>query len=187
MRYVLIFTLAVFFAGSAFGQKEFTLTGTMLHTDLEGGCWYLETKRGQKYELVGNEEDLRKVRVEGRLVTLTVRQKKMAASICMMGTIVEILEVLDTNRYPKDPAWELKRIRGVVSRTDDGFWYIRGYDGKNYEMAKYIVPPYYKPGLRFNRQTKIITGSEGALDMHMVIVEVIRPEEKIKAKYNDPR
>ena len=86
-----------------FAQKEFTLQGVVGHTEIEGGCWYLETKRGQKYELVGSEEDLAKVRVVGRFVTLSVRQARMMASICMIGTIVEIREVIDTNRYP--PFW----------------------------------------------------------------------------------
>ena len=42
----------------AFAQKEFTLKGTMKHTDIEGGCWYLETARGKKYALIGSEEHL---------------------------------------------------------------------------------------------------------------------------------
>jgi len=185
MKYLII--LFVTLPLSVFAQKEFTLQGTMLHTELEGGCWYLETKRGQKYELVGSEENLQKVRVEGRYVTLSVRQAKMMASICMLGTIVEITEVLDTNRYPRDPAIEIKRVRGIVSKTNDGFWYIKGSDGKHYEMDKHIVPSYYRRGLRFNRRVKMISGSEGALDMHMVIIEVIRPEVRIQPKYNDPR
>jgi hypothetical protein len=171
----------------AFAQKEFTLRGTMKHTELEGGCWYLETKRGQKYELIGSEENLQKVRVDGRYVTISVRQAKMMASVCMLGTMVEITDVHDTNRYPRDPAIEMKRIRGIVSKTGDGFWYIKGDDGKNYEMEKHIVPSYYKTGLKFNRQVKMISGTEGALDMHMVVVEVIRPEKRIIPKYNDPR
>ena len=166
--------------------KEFTLVGTMHHTEIEGGCWYLETKRGQKYELVGSEENLKKVRVEGRYVTLSVRQAKMMASVCMLGTMVEITEVHDTNRYPRDPVVDTKRIRGRVARTHDGFWYIRGTDGKNYEMQPSIVPSYYKTGLRFNRVVKMISGSEGALEMNGLIMEVIRPEERNVPKYHDP-
>jgi hypothetical protein len=185
MKYLIFLILILPF--DLLAQKEFTLQGTMVHTELEGGCWYLQTKRGQKYELVGSEENLHKVRVEGRFVTLSVRQAKMMASVCMIGTIVEILEVHDTNRYPRDPVVETKRIRGIVSKTSDGFWYIKGNDGKSYEMDRHIVPSYYRTGLRFNRQVKMITGSEGALDMHMLIVEVIRPGKNIKPKYDDPR
>lgn len=185
MKYLLILLTAL--PSLVFAQKEFTLQGTMMFTQLEGGCWYLEAKRGKKYELVGSEENLRKVRVEGRYVTLTVRQAKMMASVCMIGTMVEIIDVLDTNRYPRDPAVEKMRIRGIVSRTEDGYWYIKASDGKNYEMAKYIVPPYYKPGLKFNREVKVISGNEGQLDMHMVIVDVIRGSKKIIPKQNDPR
>lgn len=185
MKYLIYLMLLVPF--DLLAQNEFTLVGTMHHTDIEGGCWYLETKRGQKYELVGSEEDLKKVRVDGRYVTLSVRQAKMMASVCMIGTMVEITFVHDTNRYPRDPAVETKRIRGVVSRTHDGFWYICGDDGKNYEMSKAIVPSYYKTGLRFNREVKLIFGSEGVLDMHGLVIEVIRPEERIVPKYNDPR
>jgi hypothetical protein len=185
MKYFILFLFVLPF--DLLAQKEFTLEGTMMHTDLEGGCWYLQTKRGQKYELVGSEENLQKVRVEGRYATLSVKQAKMMASICMMGTIVEIIAVLDTNRYPRDPAIATGRIRGVVSKTNDGFWYIMGSDGKKYEMEKSTVRSYYKTGLSFNRQVKMISGTEGALDMDMVIVAVIRPEEQIKPKYNDPR
>jgi hypothetical protein len=186
MKYLIILLLVFPLTLSA--QKTFTLVGTMMHTDIEGGCWYLETKRGEKYELVGSEDDLRKVRVEGRYVTLSVRQAKMMASVCMLGTIVEILEVYDTNRYPRDPVVESKRIRGMVAKTHDGFWYIKGNDGKNYEMDKQIVPSWYRTGLRFNRVVRMMNGREGALDLDMLIVEVIRPEEKrMVPKYNDPR
>ncbi len=185
MKYLIYLLLLVPF--NLLAQKEFTLVGTMKHTEIEGGCWYLETKRGQKYELVGSEENLKKVRVDGRYVTLSVRQAKMMASVCMLGTMVEIVDVHDTNRYPRDPVAETKRIRGVVAKTEDGFWYIRGTDGKNYEMSKSIVPSYYKTGLRFNRAVTMVGGAEGALDMHGLIIEVIRPEERIVPKYNDPR
>lgn len=185
MKYV--FILLTTLPALLFAQREFTLVGTMMHTDLEGGCWYLETKRGQKYELVGSEENLRKVRVEGRYVTLTVRQAKMMASVCMLGTIVEILEVHDTNRYPRDPVVETRHVRGTVGKTDDGFWYVRASDGRDYEIDRYIVPSWYKPGLRFNRHVKVIPGSDGALDMYMVIIKVIRPGEGNIPKYNDPR
>ena len=185
MKYLLYLMLLVPF--DLLAQNEFTLVGTMKHTEIEGGCWYLETKRGQKYELVGSEENLKKVRVDGRYVTLSVRQAKMMASVCMIGTMVEILFVHDTNRYPRDPVVDTKRIRGVVSRTHDGFWYIDGTDGKEYEMSSSIVPSYYKTGLRFNREVKMIAGSEGVLDVNGLIIEVIRPEERIVPKYNDPR
>ncbi len=83
----------------AFAQKEFVIAGKMMHTDLEGGCWYLNVK-DVKYELSGSPEDLAKCYVEYRPVTLRVKPGGMMGSTCMLGKRLIIVEVLDTMFHP---------------------------------------------------------------------------------------
>ena len=119
MKAILIFLIALFSAvipHSVFAQKEFTIIGMMQHTDIEGGCWFMQAKQ-QKYELTASPEILQTCHVEGRLLTLRVRQAPMMASVCMIGHMVEVIEVLDTLFHPHNPPVFDKKVKGVVHKT----------------------------------------------------------------------
>lgn len=76
-------------------SEAFTLVGTMkFEAGLEGGCWVFQTDSGYKYELVGEKVD--QIRVDGRRFELKVKPRPDFASICMIGSIVEVLEVMRT-------------------------------------------------------------------------------------------
>src|SRR2546423_857476 len=98
---------------SSFAQKEFTIMGIMQHSDLEGGCWYLESKH-MKYELTASPEILQTCHVVGRMLSLRVRQAPMMASTCMLGHMVEVLEVYDTLFHPHDPPYTHEVIKGII-------------------------------------------------------------------------
>jgi len=70
-------------------NDRFTVRGTMKFIDVEGGCWYLETESGERYELGG--EDLQQLYVENLSVEVEVKRLSGVASICQVGTPVEVL------------------------------------------------------------------------------------------------
>ncbi|MFQ5798395.1 MAG: hypothetical protein ACE5H0_06850 [Bacteroidota bacterium] len=64
----------------------------MQHLEIEGGCWWFRPDIGESYELVG---DLAKqLHVVGRRVKLKIRPRLDLASICMIGTIAEVVEIM---------------------------------------------------------------------------------------------
>ena len=64
----------------------------MHYVTVESGCWQLKTDDGETFELVG--EDITSLFKEGLRVELIVRQMQNMASICMVGKIVELVEVV---------------------------------------------------------------------------------------------
>jgi hypothetical protein len=76
-------------AGAHSPNDRFTVMGTMKFINVEGGCWYLETESGERYELGG--EDLQQLYVENLTVEVQVRLLTGVASICQVGTPVEVL------------------------------------------------------------------------------------------------
>jgi hypothetical protein len=58
--------------------------------NVEGGCWVLETIRGRRYEAAGLPAGFRE---DGLEVTVEMRRRSDLASVCQLGTIVEILSI----------------------------------------------------------------------------------------------
>ena len=85
--------------------KPFIVTGRMNYlAELEGGCWYLDAENGERYQLLGTQEQLDQVRVNGRQVRLEVEAEPRMASVCMLGQMVRIIRVMDEVGYPVDKA-----------------------------------------------------------------------------------
>jgi hypothetical protein len=174
----------------SFAQKEFTIIGIMQHTDIEGGCWYVQAKQ-QKYELTASPEILQTCHVEGRMLTLRVRQAPMMQSICMIGYMVEVVEVLDTLFHPHNPPVFDKLIKGTVHKTKEGCWYVQASGKRRYELQAPIPKKFMRIGALYNRMSKVIPGPEGNCSMDEVITiselePDMRPKDAKEKKY-DPR
>ena len=69
------------------------LDGVMERSNIEGGCWIFKAKDGKPYELVGGE--VQRLRREGQRAEIVVKPRDDLASICMVGKIVEVIEILN--------------------------------------------------------------------------------------------
>jgi hypothetical protein len=99
---VLLFTSLLVFAACASTKQypagSFTIDGVMHHTNLEGGCWVFRASNGQSYELIGDAaKDLLR---EGLRAEVVVRPRRDVMSICMVGKIVEVVEVKEIHSRP---------------------------------------------------------------------------------------
>lgn len=193
MKTIFIFLAAlapILFSHRVFAHNEFTVMGIMQHSDLEGGCWYLQAKQ-MKYELTASPEILRICHVEGRSLTLRVRQAKMMASICMIGHMVEVTEVLDTLFHPHNPPFIHKKVRGIVRKNKSGCWYVVGNDKLRYELQAPIPKKFMRIGMRYNRMSTVLPGTESECGMNRVItISMLDPDLKPKEiiqKKSDPR
>jgi hypothetical protein len=187
--FLLVFFLAAF-SQTAFAQKEFTIIGVMQHTDLEGGCWFIESKQ-MKYELTGTPEILQTCHVPGRMLTLRVHLAPMMASTCMLGHMVEVIEVLDTVFHAHNPPFEKKKIKGIVHMTKDSCWYVLAKNKKRYELQPPIPKKFMHSGAKYNRLSTVLPKSESQCDMDAVITiseldPDMKQEEARERKY-DPR
>jgi hypothetical protein len=191
IRYLLI---GLFIASPVMAQKEFVIKGTMHYTELEGGCWYLEAKK-KKYELIGSPEQMSTVRVDGRPLTLLVKQAYNMQSICMIGPMLEIIEIYDTVAHPRTPPVEKLRVTGRIGVTEDSCWFVKTKAGIRYELLEPVPPRYKKIGARYNRISRVVPASEGDCDLNFAIIQVgipILPTPKFTKERNyelkkDPR
>jgi hypothetical protein len=99
---VLLVALLVFFSACASTKQypagSFTIDGVMHHTNLEGGCWVFRTSGGQSYELIGDAaKDLLH---KGLRAEIVVRARRDVMSTCMVGKIVEVVEVKEIHFGP---------------------------------------------------------------------------------------
>jgi hypothetical protein len=77
---------------------SFTIDGVMHHTNVEGGCWVFKGSAGQSYELIGDAaKDLLH---EGLRAEIVVKPRSDLKSICMVGKIVEVLEIKEVRSGP---------------------------------------------------------------------------------------
>lgn len=65
-----------------------TLTGTVFHSDLEGGCLGLTGDDGKNYELLGSAD--REVLTPGTRVRVSGRVRTDVATVCQIGTPFEV-------------------------------------------------------------------------------------------------
>jgi len=191
---IFIFCSVVFLAGipdHAFAQKgNFTIMGVMKHSDLEGGCWFMESKH-MKYELTGSPEILATCHVQGRMLFLRVREAPMMASTCMLGHMVQVIEVLDTVFHPHNPPYKKMMIKGTIRRNNDSCWYVLGKDKKRYELQMPIPSQFLKIGKRYHRISTVLPNTESQCNMDAVItISMLDPDLKpkeAKEKKFDPR
>jgi hypothetical protein len=173
-----------------FAQKEFNISGIMQHSDLEGGCWFLQSGKF-KYELTGSPENLRICKVEGRPLVLRVRQAKMMSSVCMIGKMVEVIEVLDTVFHPHDPPVFEKKITGTIHKTKEGCWYVRATDKRRYELLDPVPEKFMHVGMHYSRISKVLPKTESQCGLDGVItismLEKDMKKDQAKEKKNDPR
>jgi len=172
-------------------QNEYNIMGMMHHSDLEGGCWYLQVKQ-MKYELTASPAILQTCYIEGRQLTLRVRPTRNIASICMLGRMVEVVEILDSVMHPHNPPVFNKKIKGTVRKTNSGCWYVMATDKKHYELQAPVPKQFMRIGAKYNRMSKVEPGSEsqcenmdGVITISMLEPDMMKKEAKEK-KY-DPR
>lgn len=182
--------LIILSAHSVFAQNDFTVSGFMHHSDLEGGCWYLQAKNN-KYELTASPEILATCYVEGRMLTLRVHQAHMMKSICMMGMMVAVDEVLDSVFHPHDPPYDRKKIKGIIHKNKAGCWYVLATDKRRYELQAPIPPKFMHIGAKYNRISVVLPNTESQCDMNGVItISELEPDMKpkeAKERKSDPR
>ncbi len=75
--------------------EAFVIDGTVHFLNIEGGCWVIETQDGARYEPFGMPLEFE---TDGLRVRAAVKPKRDALSICMVGTLVEVVEI---DRYKK--------------------------------------------------------------------------------------
>ena len=185
MRSAVSLLLLLLFTTQAKSADEFAIEGIMHHTDLEGGCWYLDGG-GKKYELRAGDEILDRTRVEGKYLKLLVRSSG-GASICMVGQIVEVLAVLDTVRHPVDEQILHLRVTGKMRKHARGCWYVRTAKGLTYELEGTVPKRWRKVGARFNERVRVIRGSHGKCGLKWVIVGLDTPTKAKEQPRADPR
>ncbi len=180
----LFFTLMM--VAPSFAQKEFTVKGVMQFTDIEGGCWYLEAHK-RRFELTGSDAQLATVRVEGRPLTLVVKQRNMQ-STCMVGTVVEIVDILDTVFHPHNPPVDRFKITGKIYKLEDGCYYVKTKSGKKYEFQGEVPKKYRKVGAKYSRMSMVIPSVDGFHVMNGVIMlPTLNEKPIIPKKKADPR
>lgn len=72
------------------------LSGTMHLVPVEGGCWKFMEKNGTGYELYGANVD--SIHIEGLEVVLKVRPKSNLKSVCMVGQVAELVEIVSLKK-----------------------------------------------------------------------------------------
>ncbi len=174
----------------------FTIQGTMTHTTLEGGCWYLDAGK-KHYELVGDSALVAGLHVPQKYVELRVAHAAHMASICMVGEIVRVLQVQGDVRHPYDPAIMPMQLDGTIHRTKAGVWYLRDAKGHKYNFHDQPPTAYRKTGAKFTHKVRVLmlrdTGYAGE-----ILIDGPAPKVKpnavpksdggpAKLKVNDPR
>ena len=147
--------LALVSFSPAFAQKEFVIRGIMIHTKLEGGCWYLDA--GPKhYEVYGDKELLDQLHQDNKFFALRVTSMKGAASVCMVGDMVRLVSIEDTVMHPYDPPIMPMKLVGKVHSTKDGVWYVQDSKGHKYNFHSAPAKKYRKSGAAFSHDVRIL-------------------------------
>jgi|SRR5665213_329005 len=150
--------------------QDITISGTMHHSTLEGGCWFLQADGGKRYELVGDTGIVHPLRVEGQHIVIRAASAKNAASVCMIGEIVRVLQRIDTVRYPIDLPVAPLLINGTIHRTRSGVWYVKTSRGREYEFQNPPAKEYRHSGASIHQQFRVLldkkstrTGKDGVI------------------------
>ena len=168
----------------------------MHRSTLEGGCWYLQSDvdgapgNSKRYELVGDTGIVYPLRIEGQHIVINAMPVKNAASVCMMGEIVRVLQRTDTVRYPIDLPIMTILVDGIVHRTKSGVWYVKTSHGREYEFQKPPTKKHLHAGASIRQSFRVLldkrstkTGKDG-----VILPEPTHPAKPImKQKTYDPR
>jgi hypothetical protein len=186
MKFLILSFLA--FSSLAAKAQELTISGTIHHSLIEGGCWYLQGDGGKRYELTGDAEIVQPLCVDGQHVVVRAMPMQGAASICMMGEIVRVLQRIDTVRYPIDlPIWPMT-IDGNVHRTKSGVWYVKTSSGQKYEFKNIPEKKYRHAGAAIHQRVRVLLDKKSNKDnMDGVILSESKPIPITKQKTYDPR
>ena len=152
----LAFLLLLPITSVAATAQGFKVGGTMRHTDLEGGCWYLDADNGKRYELIGDSIMIAGLHQENKQVSLLVEPAKGMASICMTGEIVEVINQLDQVRHPVDLLIMPMMVTGTVHRTKLGTWYAQTSKGERYEFRNPFLAKYHHVGAHINSKERVL-------------------------------
>jgi hypothetical protein len=137
--------------------QGFVVSGMMHHTTLEGGCWYLQADDGKHYELQGDSALIAPLRTEGEHASLRVVPIKGAASICMIGEIVKVLERTDVRRYPIDPLIMPMNLAGTMF-VRSGKWYLKSKSGI-YDFQNPPLTKYRHAGARYHQRVRVVVNT----------------------------
>lgn len=141
MKKILFLALLALTIASQADAKPYLVTGRMEYAaELEGGCWFLGAEDGQKYQLVGDRQQLEQVRVIGRNVKLMVEDANNVASTCMTGKMVRIVQVVDQVGFPVDLAYVTVKVTGRIYKTKAGCWYLKTSKGQRYDLEAENIP-----------------------------------------------
>ena len=75
-----------------YGKDALRIKGTMQYEHIEGGCWQFVGDDGVAYELTG--PGLTPLHRDGLRAEIIVRPARNAATVCMVGKTVELLEII---------------------------------------------------------------------------------------------
>lgn len=87
-------------------SAAYIIDGKIYKTDLEAGCYYLDSA-GTKYMLVGPDEALNKVLRLGQDVELVVKPDNETVTACRVGPVLRIVAVIRVEK-PKRSSSEYK-------------------------------------------------------------------------------
>jgi hypothetical protein len=131
------------------------LSGSMVHTDLEGGCWYLDASDGKHYELVGDEGVITALHTEGRMVQVRVKPTKGVSSTCMVGPIVQVVEDVTPQMHPTDLVMTTMHIDGTM-HYDGKTWYVKTTKGLRYNFKTPPAKKYRHIGRHYVHTDRIV-------------------------------
>jgi hypothetical protein len=171
--------------------QTMTIYGQMHHTQIEGGCWYLQAADGKHYELTGDTSIINPMRVDGQRVGIQAEIAKGAASICMVGEIVRVIRRIDSVRYATDPLIMTFVVDGNVHKAKNGYWYVIAARGKQYEFKTPPEKKYRHSGAHFHQKERVLLDKSYTHNKNMdgVILSDNPPQpngKNIPKKY-DPR
>jgi len=168
--YLLILAGSLVSARPTFAQDDYNIQGVMQFDDLEGGCWHLQDLKGNKFEVVGPEEMMRVLHVDGRHVSLMVHSKVGHSSLCMLGPLLEVTEILDTVAHPRDPVLYIWKVSGKIKKTKSGCYYLQTKKGLRYEIDPNAPAKFRKAGRKFSGFYRIVDSSMSKCNMDGVLV-----------------
>lgn len=68
------------------------LTGSMHHLMIEGGCWQFLDTSNTSYEVLG--ESVKSIQHEGLMATVRVKTLPRIRTVCMVGKVVELVDIV---------------------------------------------------------------------------------------------
>lgn len=81
---------------SQYGSSAYIIKGRIHFLEVEGGCWVLISEKGERYELSG--EVIVSHFKDGIYAELAVHNLEEIATVCMVGKVVEVLEIIQLSQ-----------------------------------------------------------------------------------------